>query len=76
MLSKLRASTEMLVSRAEDDLWRHHQHPLLNRFGRNVRESGLLVEAVTTWHRIYRTSERVLGGDHPSTLLDRHEYVL
>jgi len=70
-----RANTAALLQGAGDALWAPAQHPLLARAGNSWRESGLVHEAASYWRQFYRTSERVLGSEHPNTLADRHEYA-
>ncbi|MDX3535622.1 tetratricopeptide repeat protein [Streptomyces sp. MB09-01] len=67
----LRANTGSLTHHAGEALWRPHAHPVVDRFGQSVGESGQTREAVAHFQDVVNNSELRLGRDHPGTLAAR-----
>ncbi|MFB8240133.1 tetratricopeptide repeat protein [Kitasatospora purpeofusca] len=67
----LRANTDTLAGLADDHLWHPGGHPVLFTAGNSLLRAGLFHTAVTHWQHLTADAERLLGGDHPSTLAAR-----
>ncbi|MFD7416427.1 tetratricopeptide repeat protein [Kitasatospora purpeofusca] len=67
----LRANTDALTDLAGDHLWRFKGHHVLFTSGTSLLRAGLSFAAVTHWQRLTTDAERLLGDDHPDTLLAR-----
>ncbi|WP_433125027.1 tetratricopeptide repeat protein [Micromonospora sp. CA-240977] len=71
LVDALRANTSTLAGLAGDVLWHPEGHPLLYRAGASLLRSGLYTLAVDYWHRIVDDAVRVLGDEHPDTIIAR-----
>nr|BEK63615.1 FxSxx-COOH system tetratricopeptide repeat protein [Kitasatospora purpeofusca] len=67
----LRANTDTLTDHADDHLWHPDAHPVLFTAGNSLLHAGLLHTAVTHWQHLTADAERILGDDHPDTLIAR-----
>jgi tetratricopeptide (TPR) repeat protein len=67
--SGLRACVASLRRIARDRLWDGGCHPVLVRAGDSLERARLTGPAVDHWCDLARTSGRLLGGEHPDTLL-------
>ncbi|MEK2494789.1 FxSxx-COOH system tetratricopeptide repeat protein [Kitasatospora purpeofusca] len=67
----LRANTDTLNDLADGHLWQPGGHPVLFVAGHSLLRAGLFHTAVTHWQHLTAVAERLLGGDHPSTLAAR-----
>ncbi|WP_435647959.1 tetratricopeptide repeat protein [Kitasatospora purpeofusca] len=67
----LRANTDTLTDHAGDLLWQPDGHPVLFAAGHSLIRAGLFHTAVTHWQHLTADAERLLGGEHPSTLVAR-----
>jgi tetratricopeptide (TPR) repeat protein len=65
----LRSCAASLRRVTGDLLWHGGCHPLLVRAGDSLDHAGLTGPAVDHWHDLATTSGRLLGGEHPDTLL-------
>ncbi|MFB8241075.1 tetratricopeptide repeat protein [Kitasatospora purpeofusca] len=68
----LRANTDTLADHAGDLLWNSDGHPVLFAAGHSLSAVGLFHTAVTHWRRLAADAERLLGDDHPDTLISRN----
>ncbi|MGC9501803.1 tetratricopeptide repeat protein [Streptomyces sp. WG7] len=68
----LRANTAALADRADDHLWRPDGHPVLYLAGTSLHDAGLTDAAVGYWQNMTGSAERILGADHPDTLVARN----
>jgi tetratricopeptide (TPR) repeat protein len=67
--SGLRSCAATLRQIAGDLLWDGGCHPVLLRAGDSLDRAGLTGPAVDHWRDLATTAGRVLGGEHPDTLL-------
>ena len=65
----LRSCAASLQQSAGDLLWTGGCHPLLLRAGQSLDSARLTGPAVTYWRELAASSDRVLGPDHPDTLM-------
>ena len=65
----LRSCTVSLIQATGDLLWAGGCHPLLLRAGESLASAGLTGPAAAYWSDITAVSERVLGPDHPDTVM-------
>jgi tetratricopeptide (TPR) repeat protein len=66
---RLRSCAASLQQVAGDLLWAGGCHPLLLRAGRSLDRAGLNAPAVGYWRELIAVSDRVLGREHPDTLV-------
>lgn len=73
LTAALRASATTLITHAEhagDALWDSGAgHPLVGRAGNSLLHAGLHHSAISHWQHAARTTHRVLGPEHPETLI-------
>lgn len=69
----LRQNTARLTALAGDAMWSEGANALLFRAGRSLGRVGQVETAVTYWHDLHTTSDRVLGPDHVQTLIARSD---
>jgi tetratricopeptide (TPR) repeat protein len=69
LASALRSCAGSLIRATRDLLWADGCHPLLLRAGQSLVSAGLTGPAITYWRDITAVSERVLGPDHPDTVM-------
>lgn len=67
----LRANTDVLADHTGERLWHPEGHPVLFRAGTSLRSAGLAHLAIAYWQSMANRSERLLGGNHPDTLIIR-----
>jgi tetratricopeptide (TPR) repeat protein len=67
--SGLRSCTATLRRVAGDRLWDGGCHPVLVRAGDSLDRARLTGPAVDHWRDLATTSNRLLGGEHPDTVL-------
>ena len=67
--SGLRSCVAALRRITGDGLWDHGCHPVLVRAGDNLDRARLTEPAVDHWCDLATTSGRLLGGEHPDTML-------
>ncbi len=67
--SGLRSCVATLRGSTEDLLWDDGCHPVLVRAGDSLDRAHLTGAAVDHWLDLAATSDRVLGGGHPDTML-------
>jgi tetratricopeptide (TPR) repeat protein len=67
----LRNCTTTLREASGSLLWRPECHPVLIEAGRSLDSAGLAGPAVDYWQALLSTSRRVLGEEHPQTILFR-----
>jgi tetratricopeptide (TPR) repeat protein len=67
--SGLRSCVATLWQNAGDLLWAGGCHPVLLRAGESLECAGLTESAVDHWRDLTATSERLLGAEHPDTML-------
>jgi tetratricopeptide (TPR) repeat protein len=67
----LRANTGALFDHTGDHLWAPEGHPVLYRAGNSLISAGLAASATTYWQGVVADSERLLGDEHPDTLIAR-----
>lgn len=65
----LRSCADSLASEAGDSLWSSGAHALLFQLGRSLDSARLTVPAIAHWRELAEVSERVLGPDHPDSVL-------
>jgi tetratricopeptide (TPR) repeat protein len=65
----LRSCAASLRQAAGDTLWRDGCHPVLLRAGQSLDEAHLTAPAVAHWGELAVAAERILGPQHPDTLL-------
>jgi tetratricopeptide (TPR) repeat protein len=65
----LRSCAASLIQATGDLLWADGCHQLLWRAGQSLASAGLTGPAVAYWKDITAVSERVLGPDHPDTVM-------
>jgi tetratricopeptide (TPR) repeat protein len=65
----LRSCAASLQQAGGDLLWAGGCHPLLVRAGQSLDSARLTGPAVTYWRELAASSDRVLGPDHPDTLM-------
>ena len=65
----LRSCAASLIQASGDLLWADGCHQLLWRAGQSLASAGLTGPAVAYWKDITAVSERVLGRDHPDTVM-------
>jgi tetratricopeptide (TPR) repeat protein len=65
----LRSCAASLIQASGDSLWADGCHQLLWRAGQSLGIAGLTGPAVAYWKDITAVSERVLGSDHPDTVM-------
>jgi tetratricopeptide (TPR) repeat protein len=65
----LRSCAASLQKAAGDLLWADGCHPLLLRAGRSLGGARLTGPAVTYWRELGTVSDRILGPDHPDTVV-------
>jgi tetratricopeptide (TPR) repeat protein len=65
----LRACASSLQQVAGDLLWAGGCHPVLLRAGQSLDRAGLVGPAVAYWRDLITISDRVLGREHPDTLV-------
>jgi tetratricopeptide (TPR) repeat protein len=65
----LRSCVVRLQRNTGDLLWAGGCHQLLLTAGRSLDRAGLASPAVTFWRDLAGTSDRLLGSDHPDTLV-------
>jgi tetratricopeptide (TPR) repeat protein len=70
--SGLRSCAASLQRAAGDLLWADGCRPLLFRAGQSLDSAGLTGPAVAYWAELAAVSGRVLGPDHPDTLVAGH----
>jgi tetratricopeptide (TPR) repeat protein len=71
LAAALRANTDALIAHTGDLLWHPDGHPVLFRAGTSLFHAGLTASSVAYWQHMTARSERLLGGEHPSTLTFR-----
>jgi hypothetical protein len=69
----LRTNTHVLRGTAGDILLTPNIHRVLIRFARGLCRAGMIDAAITTYRGLLADSRRVLGPDHPDTLLLRSD---
>jgi tetratricopeptide (TPR) repeat protein len=70
LAAQLRASAASLLRHAGDALWDGGScHRVLLAAGQSLAAARLAGPAVTWWQEVYARSERLLGPDHPDTLV-------
>ncbi|WP_050490872.1 MULTISPECIES: tetratricopeptide repeat protein [Streptomyces] len=65
----LRANTDVLHTHAGDLLWHADRRDVLYRTGQNLSNTGLYAAAAIYWQRLAAESERLLGSEHPDTVI-------
>lgn len=71
-----RSNVDSLDRRAGDTLWEVGGHYLLRVAGRDRYGYALATAEVAYWERLTATSERLLGREHPKTLLARRDLAM
>ncbi|MFE6867710.1 tetratricopeptide repeat protein [Kitasatospora sp. NPDC057692] len=71
LAAALRANTDTLQAHADDRLWQPVGHPVLFTTGTSLTAAGLFHAAATHWQRLAADAQRLLGDDHPDTLVTR-----
>ena len=71
LVAALRTNAITLAARAGDLLWHPNDHPLLSRAGISLLRAGLPAPAAAYWRHIAEQAARLLGDEHPSTLIAR-----
>ena len=69
LAESLRACASSLWRAAGDLLWAGGCHPVLMRVGESLDSSKLTGPAADYWRDLASVSERLLGADHPDTLI-------
>ncbi|WP_308406582.1 tetratricopeptide repeat protein [Streptomyces sp. AC555_RSS877] len=67
----LRANTDSLTAHAQDHLWTPDSHPVLRLAGMSLLNANLHSAATAYWGDMVAECERLLGEDHPDTLIAR-----
>jgi tetratricopeptide (TPR) repeat protein len=65
----LRSCAASLQQVAGDQLWADACHPMLLRAGQSLDRAGLTGPAVAYWRDLITVSDRILGREHPDTLV-------
>lgn len=71
LVAALRANTTTLAGTADGLLWHPDGHTLLYKAGNSLLNAGLHTPAVTYWHHMTEQAGRMLGDEHPRTLICR-----
>jgi tetratricopeptide (TPR) repeat protein len=69
LAQEFRSGTARLQEAAGDVLWAGGCHPVLIRAGESLDHARLADPAVAYWRELATVSDRVLGSDHPDTLV-------
>ena len=69
LVSALRSSVMSLIQATGDLLWTDGCHRLLRRAGRSLVSARLTGPAAEYWREVAAVSDRVLGPDHPDTVM-------
>jgi tetratricopeptide (TPR) repeat protein len=69
LVGALRSSVTSLIEATGDLLWTDGCHPLLRRAGRSLVSARLTGPAAAYWREVAAISDRVLGPDHPDTVM-------
>ncbi|MEU0932982.1 tetratricopeptide repeat protein [Embleya sp. NPDC005971] len=72
----LRANTDTLAAHAGDHLWHPDGHPILYRAGRSLLDAGLHNVSIPHWQRMSADADRLLGAEHPDTLMARGQLAI
>jgi len=67
--ASLRSCAACLQRAAGDLLWAPGPHPLLLRAGQSLDSARLTGPAIAYWNDLVTTSDRILGSQHPDTLV-------
>ncbi|MEV8442072.1 tetratricopeptide repeat protein [Actinosynnema sp. NPDC051121] len=68
----LRSCTDSLHTHAASRLWTDGMHPLLDRAGRSLGDTGQVSAATAYWRALLDRALAYLGPDHPDVLNGRH----
>ena len=68
----LRQNTAWLGTRAPDVLWHPDGHPVVARAGQSLGELLMVQDTIAYWRDTAAIALRLLGPDHPQTLVARH----
>ncbi|MFB7615280.1 tetratricopeptide repeat protein [Kitasatospora sp. NPDC056181] len=71
LAAALRANTAALITCADEELHRPHEHLVLQRIGRSLGESGQAAAARDHFHHLTTVATHHLGSEHPVTLAHR-----